>query len=319
MDLPPPAADPGFVASPVARIATAALAAIDPAYSPARFDRPVPRAEQADTLRRLLAAGGPGAVLSAGRQIRALEPDPILIVLLNSASVAVLLEKVDRLNRFLHSHHRWRILDLADTRLLISHVSERVEPPSPIESLFVAGLLIVLLEEIGASGVRCRFPESPVDGDVVVDGTVEGPVPQVGTQIWDVRWSTFAPRRPLPGLDAVLADRFGPDLELPDLVHGVRTIMAADVARRWSVAAVASELAMSRRTLQRRLAAAGTSFSKELAVVRVGAARELLVDRRRSITEVAYLCGFADGAHFARAFRSATGSAPREWRSALPF
>lgn len=77
--------------------------------------------------------------------------------------------------------------------------------------------------------------------------------------------------------------------------------------------AVARDLGLSARSLQRRLADEGTTFRDVLQRTRVALAREYVGEGRLSITEIAFLLGFADASGFARAFRRATGSAPTAW------
>jgi AraC-like DNA-binding protein len=82
--------------------------------------------------------------------------------------------------------------------------------------------------------------------------------------------------------------------------------------------AVAQRLAMTVRTMHRRLDEAGTSFRK----IRDGLLREraegLLRERRVPIAEVSYLLGYGEPSNFHRAFRRWTGVTPAEWRAANP-
>jgi AraC-like DNA-binding protein len=69
------------------------------------------------------------------------------------------------------------------------------------------------------------------------------------------------------------------------------------------IQAIAAMLAMSCRSLQRHLAAAGVSFQHLLDQSRRDAAERYLSDARLSIGEVAYLLGYSEPAAFNRAFR----------------
>lgn len=80
---------------------------------------------------------------------------------------------------------------------------------------------------------------------------------------------------------------------------------------------IARALAMSQRTLQRRLASAGTSFGGVLDATRRDLAFHHLANPERQISEIAYLLGFAEAASFNRAFRRWTGLTPTEYRAAL--
>jgi AraC-like DNA-binding protein len=76
-----------------------------------------------------------------------------------------------------------------------------------------------------------------------------------------------------------------------------------------------SRLEMSPRTLQRRLAMAGTSFSDELATVRRERAHQLVAFSRRPLAVVARDLGFADSTAFSRAFRRWFDASPGVVRS----
>jgi AraC-like DNA-binding protein len=86
------------------------------------------------------------------------------------------------------------------------------------------------------------------------------------------------------------------------------------LARGPSLDAVARKLAMSERTVQRRLEEEGTSFLDLLDAVREARARELLLDGTVSLVLVAEQLGFADLATFSRAFKRWTGQPPGTFR-----
>lgn len=75
----------------------------------------------------------------------------------------------------------------------------------------------------------------------------------------------------------------------------------ADVARR---------LAMSDRTLHRRLAEKNLSFKTLVDTTRRQVAKNLLRTRSYSLTEVAFLTGFSEQSAFNRAFKRWTGRTP---------
>jgi AraC-like DNA-binding protein len=80
--------------------------------------------------------------------------------------------------------------------------------------------------------------------------------------------------------------------------------------------AVAMLLAVSRRTLTRRLAEEGASFSGILDEVRGDFARTLLQDPSLSIGDIAFLLQYSEPAAFHRSFRRWTGQSPRAFRKA---
>ena len=84
----------------------------------------------------------------------------------------------------------------------------------------------------------------------------------------------------------------------------VRRLLAAPAtAKGASIDAVARGLAMSPRTLQRRLSQEGTSFDNLREEVRKHSAETFLADRTLSVGEVAFLLGFSEPGAFHRAFK----------------
>ncbi len=82
-----------------------------------------------------------------------------------------------------------------------------------------------------------------------------------------------------------------------------------------SKTAIATALGVSARNLQRHLAEEGTSFKALLEDARIGLARDYVEAGRLSVTEIAFVLGFADTSTFSRAFKRWTGASPREYAS----
>src|SRR5690606_2689872 len=78
---------------------------------------------------------------------------------------------------------------------------------------------------------------------------------------------------------------------------------------------VAQRLAMTLRTLQRRLGEAGTCYRDVLNDTRHSLALSYLRSEQYSVGEIAFLLGFSEVSAFTRAFRRWTGTSPREWRN----
>ena len=100
-----------------------------------------------------------------------------------------------------------------------------------------------------------------------------------------------------------------------DLAAEVCRLLAVNMAKgEMSIEFVARHLATTPRTLQRHLAAEGTSFDTLRNTVRKEAAAEFLADPTLSVGEVAYLLGFSEPAAFHRAFRRWYGTPPQVFR-----
>jgi AraC-like DNA-binding protein len=135
-------------------------------------------------------------------------------------------------------------------------------------------------------------------------------------------FSADALDRPLATANAELARhnddlvrRYLADMREGTIVDRVRRALAEQLPGDASPGKVASLLAMSSRSLQRRLKEHGTSYVEVLRDTR----RELAINHLRqqqcSITEIAFLLGFEDASAFARAFRAWTGVSPSAFRA----
>ena len=80
---------------------------------------------------------------------------------------------------------------------------------------------------------------------------------------------------------------------------------------------VAQCLGISTRSLQRRLAAQGTSFSSLLEQSRTERARELLENTNMTHQNIARVLGYRHQTDFSRAFRRVCGITPRQFRSMM--
>jgi AraC-like DNA-binding protein len=76
--------------------------------------------------------------------------------------------------------------------------------------------------------------------------------------------------------------------------------------------AMARVLNLSQRSLQRKLSERGTTFRQVVDETRKQLAEQYLKDSMLSVSEIAYLLGFAEVSSFSRAFRRWTGQAPRD-------
>jgi AraC-like DNA-binding protein len=78
--------------------------------------------------------------------------------------------------------------------------------------------------------------------------------------------------------------------------------------------AVGKQLAMSTRTLRRRLADEGHTFAQLLQDTRRSLAKQHLEDDRLTIAEIGFVLGFSDVSAFHRSFRRWTGMTPAGYR-----
>jgi len=169
---------------------------------------------------------------------------------------------------------------------------------------------------------RVRAPQPPADPDAIAD--------YFGTRVrggdtYDITFAAADARRPFLTENEQMWRFFAPDLRrrLSDLraaasiAERVRaalreTLPAGDP----SMTAVTRHLAVSSRTLQRRLRLEGTTFQAILARTREDLARHYLSHGGMRTAEIAYLLGYDDTNSFYRAFRAWTGTTPEVLRNA---
>lgn len=125
----------------------------------------------------------------------------------------------------------------------------------------------------------------------------------------DALWSVFEPelRRRLAELEA--------SASMGERVRSV--ILELLPSGQASMGQVAAKLAVSRRTLQRRLQSEGTAYLTILAATREQLAMHYLSRTPFSLTEIAFLLGFEEPNSFFRAFHSWTGDTPESVRQSM--
>lgn len=101
-------------------------------------------------------------------------------------------------------------------------------------------------------------------------------------------------------------------------LNALRDVIAEQIwsqvlAGRVSIDSAARSIDTSVRTLQRELNREGTDFRTTANAMRIRRAIELLRGTNASVTDISMMLGYSAPAHFARAFRKATGLSPREF------
>lgn len=272
----------------------------------AHFAEHIPLQLKQDFVRQVAAQYGLPALLRLGAAVGQFADTPCGHALLDGSSATSLLQKWQRLERYIHSHHyiAWQAVEGG---VSLSHLSRGEQPPSLEEDLVVLGVLCALLQHLlgtpvalyAEAGGEClaQWPSGKLTSS-----------PLTQRKRWLIRW------------DAGAVSSAGPDharqlsaSEQGDIVG--RTLQAIS-AQAWltvSLDQVARSLAMSGRSLQRSLQQRGQRFSHLLQQARVAEASRLLMQAEPCIAEIGFVCGFADQAHFSRVFRQQTGLSPGQY------
>nr|WP_295785194.1 AraC family transcriptional regulator [Rhodoferax sp.] len=102
------------------------------------------------------------------------------------------------------------------------------------------------------------------------------------------------------------------------IVAQVRASIASNLAQdRARLGAIAEELSLSQRTLQRKLAEAGTNFQQVLDQTRQELGQGYLLQRDLGLADIAFLLGFQEQSAFNHAFKEWTGESPGSYRERL--
>jgi AraC-like DNA-binding protein len=193
--------------------------------------------------------------------------------------------------------------------------------PFGVEFTIAINVIHARRETAGSPALAVSFahePEEAAEFEKTLGCPVRTRQDWDGVEIARASWNLPLRRRDsvLQGLLERQADEMLGRLRRPDTESAaLEAVLARRVAGGdTAIASVARELGTSSRTLQRRLAAEGTSYQAVLDRVRRGAAEGYLADSTLSVGEVAYLLGYSEPAAFHRAFRRWRGLTPLEYR-----
>jgi len=117
-----------------------------------------------------------------------------------------------------------------------------------------------------------------------------------------------------PQLEAELAQQRKQRTVVEQVKAALKKALAG---QRPELRAVARELGVSTRTLQRRLTGERVTFQQLIAEARHELARHYLQHSALELSETAYLLGYEDANSFFRAFHQWEGTSPGAWRAQL--
>jgi AraC-like DNA-binding protein len=106
----------------------------------------------------------------------------------------------------------------------------------------------------------------------------------------------------------------GTDDTTPGLIRALQALIFDLEHGPASLGDIANRLALSERTLRRRLRALGTSYNKILQDVRSSTAKEWLRDSNLTMESIAWRLGYTETANFRHAFKRWTGQSPQAFR-----
>ncbi len=99
-------------------------------------------------------------------------------------------------------------------------------------------------------------------------------------------------------------------------VHAARKILGENIAQDISIEDLAEKVNLNRTTLQRVFKQMyGVSVYQYRTQVRMQEARNLLVEGKHSVMEIAGICGYSNASKFSAAFKKCLGVTPSQWKN----
>jgi AraC-like DNA-binding protein len=215
----------------------------------------------------------------------------------------------------------------ADTAALVVRTTLGVPMPPQAADICLATIALGMRRLLGGDPVRevCFVHPAPRDGTGEYR-RVLGRV-RFGADRDEVRFAASLLSRALPRADdrtceylashaATLLSTVNTDADFDARLASA--YIAAIERGDCSIRAVSRALAMSPRTLQRRLSAAGTSHRELVESTRHDVAVRYLRESKQTIETIATRLGYSEPSTFARAFRRVSGQSPSEFRDGRP-
>ncbi len=267
----------------------------------------------------------PAIGLEAGQHYRPLDLQALGVAFLSSDTLLTALHRVDRYERLLNTRVDYTVVESADT---VSIECGGLELEGFARRIFEDARTSIMLDmcRSGVDGllnpVAVAFPYpapadlSPYFGLFRCQPTFDAKISKLVFRGADARRPFTTANRELARSNDLVLDRMLRQLDTDDLESRVeRAIIDALPSGLPSQRAVARQLNLSGRTLQRRLAAQATSFSDVRTRARRNLAQAYVADPHIPVAEISFMLGFSEVSAFTRAFKQWTGLPPATFRA----
>jgi AraC-like DNA-binding protein len=264
--------------------------------------------------------GKPHLGLELAKHYKPTDFHGLAVVFLASPSLRCALERLARYHVVVNTSFALRLenkpdrLDLVCSTVDISDDARRMFQDSR------AAILVDLCrtasnQELNPRAIEFTYPE-PADKSAH-EAMFRCPL-VFGASEWRLSFRSADVDRPFTASNRELAlsndhflDEMVKSLRRDDVVSRVKLAMLDELASGTpSEDHIAKTVSMSTRSLQRRLAAEGTSYTQLLAMVRKELAEHYVANRHIPVTEISYMLGFSDVSSFSRAYKRWTGNSP---------
>lgn len=270
-------------------------------------------------LQELMDARGPGALLELSESFQQKKLlSPLIYILLNSPNPESMIKKMVSYERYFSpSTCRLVIHESGVNYLVAEKVAAPEEAPLIAAELFFCGTIEAMLKLLGCEGVKVVWESVRSEQlQKVLKSLDVTPAVVAENTRWRFYWDSYERSEQILGLDEFLTSNAQPFIinSNVSVTHRVEEVLTKCLTFRPTMKEVADKLGMSVRTFQRKLHEEGITYSKIYNNLRIKKASRLLRQTNISITEIGFICGYSDSAHFSREFKKVQSMTPLFYR-----
>lgn len=244
---------------------------------------------------------------------------PLMFFLLNSASPGVLIKKVSAHAPHFHPTRRLELVEEGENYCIVEDIANNSMAESVADDMFVHSTLKGVLREFGCVGIHVTWEAvSSKQLYKILSEIKIKPLSIENVTRWKFSWEAFEPPGSIRGMDDFFLKITGlsQSVQTDSLEKRIENILLEKLSQRPTTEEIALRLGVSTRTMQRKLEAAGTSYSRIYKDLRISTAEKLLRQSTLPITEICQLTGFNDSAHLCREFKKRYNLTPNVYRQA---
>lgn len=263
----------------------------------------IPMALKKKLLNDIVASAGIESLLQQDVGVAYYQHHPCLAALLFEATPVHVVQRWQRLERYIHSDHYLQVISETNHSLIIEHQSRHNIPPTLAEDMAVMGVLKSLFTLAGAEQVQLQSVGQTL---MLPDGFSK-------PKAWQLQWQKLQPTAIAHSSlsDSVQAQLYA---SFPRELQSVAKAIGVDDLFSPRLAQIASRLHLSSRSLQRKLQQHGATLSQLVQKNRLLKASHYLLQSELPLAEIGFLSGFSDQPHFCRVFKTNIGMSPQVYR-----
>lgn len=266
--------------------------------------------------------------LALAQYYNPLDLNALGITLLSSETLLDALHRLLRYERVVNSNLQFSMSESLTQVDLVSHVPDAPEDAVRIVDECRTAVLVDMCrmgldKSLDPVEVAFTFSEPTSTGEYFgifrCPVKFSQPASRISFNIADARRPFSAINRELARSSDQILEGIVRELTQPDIISQVKRAIIDELPSGTpSEDDIASRVLTSSRTLQRRLADAGTNFRTLVLEVRRELAEKYIADKTIPLAEISYMLGFSDTSSFSRAFKQWTGRPPVAYRGNLP-